>query len=674
MRHTRGSRARAAACALALSTLLTATGPRARAQVESDDAPLKVGGPRLAAALAPDVETPVLDDVVAALDAVRRRGSIRHVRLRQSGRVNSLFGDLGALPRVSNKRATTEDAAPEAEDAVAFVEDVAPLVGTADAARDLALERRSAYSFGERITLRQVVGRYPVFDAHTAIDVAPDGRVFGLTNSFVPGVDATLATAEPALDAAAARSAALVALAVTPDRVRDDEFTAELGVAPVGAGRLAWRVVVPTRAPYGQWEVFVDAATGDRVGEPRDLVAFDGRAKLFVPNAVVTTGNASLSDDNNAASAVPESAYSAVDLQGLDASGLVAGPFVTTDRTTDRATAAGGDFTALRRDARGFDEVQAYWAIDTAQRYIQSTLGIANAANYQIHINVHWSPVDNSNYTPGGDGRGVLNFGDGGVDDAQDAEIVWHEYGHAVLDNQAQILVGSGEAGAIHEGWGDYMAATLSTTVPGDPRFYPTIGEWDASSYSSDVPPFLRRVDGSKQYPEDLDGEVHDDGELWSSVLWQLHQSLGRETADRIIFNANFLFPFSVGFEDAAAALVESDLRLNAGANAAQIQTALAAHGLATAPVIPGISSVKLKNAKLTIDGSAFETGGAVVEIDGTALGSLKYPKAYRRKGLSTRMTTKDARVGALARGVSVVVTVYNPVSGARSAPFTFTP
>src|SRR6185436_2326861 len=239
--------------------------------------------------------------------------------------------------------------------------------------------------------------------------------------------------------------------------------------------------------------------------------------------------------------AVPDSAYASVDLMDLDSSGFVTGQFCSTDRTTGRASATGGDFTTLKRSDRGFDEVEAYWAIDTAQRYLQS-LGVTSAANYQIRIDVHAFSDDNSFYSPGGNGQGVLSFGDGGVDDAQDAEIVWHEYGHAVLDNQAEIRLGSGagEPGAIHEGWGDYFAATLSTTVPGDSRFYPTVGEWDATSYNPGNPPYLRRVDGAKRYPRDYRGEVHDDGELWSACLWDIHEALGRATADRVIVNANF--------------------------------------------------------------------------------------------------------------------------------------
>ena len=88
---------------------------------------------------------------------------------------------------------------------------------------------------------------------------------------------------------------------------------------------------------------------------------------------------------------------------------------------------------------------------------------------------------------------------------------------------------GSGsDAGAIGEAFGDYLAVTVSE------HFAPTadepcVADWDSTSYTSTVPHCLRRVDGNKHYPEDLVGEVHADGEIWSRALWDIHKALGAE-------------------------------------------------------------------------------------------------------------------------------------------------
>lgn len=614
---------------------------------------------------------------VSAVTSTRDAGAIRYARGTSGasgGRV--LIGDLGRIRDAAEAgRASRQvESAIDPEAIRAFLAASPDLAAGLDVDQALTLQSLVTSPLGTHVTFVERAGSRRVFGATATVHIAPSGAVFGAASTLVAVTNASLATANPAIDAASATISARAAAGVTPERLRDDEGREpELGVSSADGGRLAWRVVVPARDPYGEWAVLVDAMTGRPIGEPEPLFATAGQARVFVPNAVVATGDVNLRDSNNAASAVPEAAYSLVDLQGLNSSGFLTGPFVTTDRTSNRVSAANGDFTGLRRDDSGFTEVESYWAIDFAQRYIQNTLGITTAANYAIRVDSHAFSDDNSNYTRTGERFGVLNFGDGGVDDAQDAEIIWHEYGHALLDNMAAISFG-GESGAIHEGWGDYVAATLSTTVPGDSRFHAAIGEWDATSYNPGNPPYLRRVDGTKQYPRDLIGEVHADGELYSACLWGIHESLGRDVANRILFNANFLLPSSPTMPDAAAAIIEADRQLNGGANASSIAAAFAAHGIVIESVPPAVTFVKLKKGKLTVDGSNFVTGTAVIEIDGTALGSLKYPKPFRSNGISTRITSKDSRVRGLTPGIAVTVTVLNPSTGLRSAPFSFTP
>ena len=84
------------------------------------------------------------------------------------------------------------------------------------------------------------------------------------------------------------------------------------------------------------------------------------------------------------------------------------------------------------------------------------------------------------------DGTAELHFGTGGVDDAEDGEIVWHEIvGHAMLTAAARASSVPSEGGAIHEGWGDYVAATISTTVRrGQTKFHADDRRVGRTSYS----------------------------------------------------------------------------------------------------------------------------------------------------------------------------------------------
>ena len=113
----------------------------------------------------------------------------------------------------------------------------------------------------------------------------------------------------------------------------------------------------------------------------------------------------------------------------------------------------------------------AYYWVTEAQKYIQclgfgSTRRAVNKESQDIRINQYG--IDNSFSW---DKHDVLRFGKGGVDDAEDAEVILHEYGHAMMDSQVDAVRvrHSAEAGAIGEGFGDYWAVTVSTSSPRRP-------------------------------------------------------------------------------------------------------------------------------------------------------------------------------------------------------------
>jgi hypothetical protein len=152
----------------------------------------------------------------------------------------------------------------------------------------------------------------------------------------------------------------------------------------------------------------------------------------------------------------------------------------------------------------------AYFWITEAQKYIQrlgfgsGPLRAINKESQDVRIN-QWG-LDNSFSW---DKKDLLRFGKGGVDDAEDAEVILHECGHAMQDSQ-QTPFGYGasiEAGSIGEGFGDYWAVTVSDVVAptADPA---CVADWDSVSHTSAVPHCLRRVDTDLHYPEDLNGRV----------------------------------------------------------------------------------------------------------------------------------------------------------------------
>lgn len=111
------------------------------------------------------------------------------------------------------------------------------------------------------------------------------------------------------------------------------------------------------------------------------------------------------------------------------------------------------------------------------------------------------------------------------------------------------------------EGWGDFLAGSFFAATSSGGFQDACIADWDAVSYSEAKVPCLRRLDSRKQYPKDMAGEVHADGELWSAFLWKLRDSLGstqdaktRNSLKLVLTSHEFLTP-TAEFKDAVNAL-----------------------------------------------------------------------------------------------------------------------
>jgi hypothetical protein len=307
--------------------------------------------------------------------------------------------------------------------------------------------------------------------------------------------------------------------------------------------------------------------------------------QVFAPNPVADLGIQTLTDQKDAdyfsADPTLARAYHRVTLTDLDGSGTLTGSYAKVISETGKAAADAGSGFVYTRDQDQFEQTMGYYWVTQAQRYIQSlgfgsTLPAVNKRQQLLRINQFGG--DNSFYREG-TGKLTITFGKGGVDDAEDAEVIVHEYGHSVQDNQVPGFGSTPDAGAIGEAFGDYLAVTVSEHFAPTPD-EPCVADWDSTSYTSTVPHCLRRVDGNKHYPQDLVGEVHADGEIWSRALWDIHKALGARLADTIIIRAQFGFTPDISMPAAAAKTIATAGLYGTSAQKA-VQAAFAARGLA---------------------------------------------------------------------------------------------
>jgi zinc metalloprotease ZmpB len=327
------------------------------------------------------------------------------------------------------------------------------------------------------------------------------------------------------------------------------------------------------------------AASTSAVAAPKPPGGSTAPAQVFAPNPVADLGIQTLTDQKDAdyfsADPTLARAYHRVTLTDLDGSGTLSGAYAKVISETGKAAVNTGSGFVYTRDQDQFEQTMGYYWVTQAQRYIQSlgfgsTLPAVNKRQQLLRINQFGG--DNSFYREG-TGKLAITLGKGGVDDAEDAEVIVHEYGHSVQDNQVPGFGSTPDAGAVGEAFGDYLAVTVSEHFAPTPD-EPCVADWDSTSYTSTVPHCLRRVDGNKHYPEDLVGEVHADGEIWSRALWDIHKSLGARLADTIIIRAQFAFTPDISMPDAARATIATAGLYGTSAQKA-VQAAFAARGLA---------------------------------------------------------------------------------------------
>ena len=383
-----------------------------------------------------------------------------------------------------------------------------------------------------------------------------------------------------------------------------------------GEARRAFRVVVQGDKPLECFANYIDAASGALLRS--DPLFFAVKARVFDPNPVAKLNDPTLRDQNDAAGAVPDAAYTIVDLPDLPDSGPLSGPNVeifslnSVAPPVDIATGLMFD-----RSQREFEEVNAYYHLDHNARYLQSLgyTGSKRLVAYAIPVDPHANAGDSSYYLPGATaGQGQLYFGDGGTDDAEDSDIMLHEFGHAIQDWIApNTFTGPtyGEARALGEGFGDYWSFSsnwFSTAASGRDQY--CIADWDARCGGDDPSQncaypagadCLRRVDSTKTMADFQrsggEGTEHQNGMIWSSALREIFDAMrgrygndpGKRRTDTLVIEGTFGVPPTPTFAAMAKNILDADRILYGGADTATICAAMTTRGILAASDCSGV-------------------------------------------------------------------------------------
>lgn len=236
-------------------------------------------------------------------------------------------------------------------------------------------------------------------------------------------------------------------------------------------------------------------------------------------------------------------------------------------------TSADGNFHYTRMQS-GFEDVMVYYHIDQYQRYIQS-LGFTNLYNAPLMADAHGlMGQDNSHFVPQGASSRVA-FGEGGVDDAEDADVILHEYGHALSYAGLQGANSGTERQGLDEGIGDYIAASYSKSKYYN--FWKNTFSWDGHNEFWDG----RSASTSMMYPPSSPN-FYTYGEIWATALMEVYDMIGRTASDRVFFQSLYSNAANTTLNDAAHVILDADSLLYGGAHTAQYQAAFCARGIFT--------------------------------------------------------------------------------------------
>ncbi|MEM6769720.1 MAG: hypothetical protein AAF597_03960, partial [Bacteroidota bacterium] len=310
---------------------------------------------------------------------------------------------------------------------------------------------------GTNVRLQQYWQGVPVHEGSISMTFSPEGKVKMVGNDFVRGVN--LASVRPTVSALLAKQTALSYINPTGD-VLDE--TNELKILETESGiRLAHRIFFVAMAPLGQWEVFVDAQTGELL-RVTDVAAYHKACqheKHYVPFPMMVEGQGIVFDPDPLSSAQADYGDPGFTDNGdnttpqlIAQQRTVTLPEVTEEggmyflkgeyaEITDDESPFRGVFEQstpewmFNRDNNAFEAVNVYYHIDASMRYLNETLGIdVRPTLYTTGVRCDPSGLNNADnsYYVGSAQR--LAWGDGGVDDAEDSDVIHHELGHGLHD------------------------------------------------------------------------------------------------------------------------------------------------------------------------------------------------------------------------------------------------
>ncbi|MBK8230136.1 MAG: immune inhibitor A [Candidatus Eisenbacteria bacterium] len=446
-----------------------------------------------------------------------------------------------------------------------------------------------------------------------------------------------------------AEQAALFALADLPWGIRPEPVSVTSAYWPIVRGtelalRAAHRVHFRTEDPPGDWWAVVDARDGTVLSRRNVAADLEVRGRVLADIEPATAGdpvtraglpllNLTLGIGAGTRTTRTDEAgrFRFFDLPAgrylrraeLRGAGIWVRDAANALRTpSDTLTVVAGDSTDVvwnvtnssfsQRDAYHHATIAYRWirALDPGSALDTLDLGLElRVDDSSGHCNAYWR----------GDYFSFMQAGSGCPSTARIADVVYHEYAHAVTQFCfAPFLIPPD----LNEGLSDYFAATLTGR--------PEIGLNFRGPGS-----FLREIDTDRVWPADQSRDPHLQGLIVAGALWDLRAAVGAEVADRLAHYARYGAAQDMHAYLLDLLLVDDDNGdlLDGSPHFAEIVNAFRAHGL-------GDYAVRINAAPLTDveePAPAIETEALLTSLLGLEADSIGIYYALAPEGPFTR-------------------------------------
>lgn len=276
------------------------------------------------------------------------------------------------------------------------------------------------------------------------------------------------------------------------------------------------------------------------------------------------------------------------------------------------STAANFDFN---RSNSQFREMNCLYHIETFRKYL-AQIGLPFTDMAPIDLDpTAYSGQDQSRFSYSVSNP-ALYFGTGGVPDAEDADVIIHEYTHYLNFYLAPNTVNGNERLAVEEANCDFMACMHSKAVS---NFnWRRIFNWDGFNE------YWAGRDGNSNatYPKDLSTDFYRSSLIWSSMLNDISEDIGRDVLTRLLLQSVYSYANNMSMQQAVNLLVQADSLLYNYGNLTELRANMEARGFA----VTGLPNQSKGDLGVNIlNSAAFAEGIASLKIESNSGEKLKY-------------------------------------------------